>query len=367
VIFFLCSIFYGKELSKVSERMQQDDLTSRVQNLESQLAALQGQISSSTGTTIGGINILNYMYKDATIYQDIFDAYNSNIFTKMGAASGWDETSYAAQPGWNNRRILRIGVGVASNGNGIKVAIKPGTTTLWLRILGDRWTCFRVMPENPNSQADFTDWNEVYCGGYRNLNEISPDGAGPDTMWNVHQWVPIPVRRGAVNYNVYSGVNSDSWISGIAFGTNLWNHAKNSGVSFYWAVNGGTGTIGWGGENWNSDHLAYFPAGSTVTVMVPVVWTGKDKILYIQEHNNNWMGTQHGAVTINGQAVERFRTSYNNPFAVHHNSKIYSRYMATRIPANLINQNDKFVSLTIDMSKANQNIHFRELGTHDYF
>jgi len=78
------------------------------------------------------------------------------------------------------------------------------------------------------------------------------------------------------------------------------------------------------------------------------------------------MGTQHGNVFINGQPVERFRTTYSNPFATHWNSKIYERYMATRIPANLIQATDKFVRLKIDMTNSNNHIHFREIGTHDY-
>jgi len=96
-------------------------------------------------------------------------------------------------------------------------------------------------------------------------------------------------------------------------------------------------------------------------------YSGKDKIIYIVEHNNNWTGTMHGSVFINGTQIERFRTSYTNPFAIHHNSKFYQRYMATRIPASLIGPNDKFCKLKIDMTASNHNIYFREIGTHDYF
>jgi len=40
--------------------------------------------------------------------------------------------------------------------------------------------------------------------------------------------------------------------------------------------------------------------------------------------------------------------------------------MATKIPASLIGQTDKFVRLKIDMTGSNHHIHFREIGTHDY-
>jgi len=359
--------FAKAETQASMELTTTQDLTSRIAALESQVDSLTSSASSTVTSYVSsdGVNLKNYLYRDKLIFQDIFDAYNSNVFTKFGSASGWDETSYSTNP-WNGKRILKIGQGVQSNGNGIIVNIPQGYDVLWLRILGDRWTTFRVMPYSANAAPSFVDTTEVYGSGYRNLNEIAPDGAATDSYWNVHKWMPIPIRGGANQYAVYSAQNSDSWISGIAFGKNLWNHAFNSGVAYLWQLNPGTGNIGWGGENWNNDHLALFSAGSNVEVSVPVIYTGKDKLIYIVEHNNNWEGDQHGAVFINGQSVERFRTTYTNPFQIHFNSKIYDRYLATRIPAGYISQGDKFVKLKIDMTLANQNIHFREIGTHDF-
>jgi len=305
------------------------------------------------------------MYRDAKIYQDIFNAFDSNIVRKVGSPSGWDDTSYATNP-WNLRRILRIGGGVQNNNNGLLVNVPAGYNVMWLRVLNDRWTTFRVTPHRDDNSVDFSDQVEIYSAGYRNLNEISPDGAAPDSQWNVHKWMPIPLHATG-SYMVYSAQNSDTWISGIAFGKNLWNHAVNSAVAFLWKLNPQTGDIGWTSENWNNDNLGYFFAGRVTEVSVPVVWTGKDKLVYIVEHNNNWVGTQHGDVFINGNKVERFRTSYSNPFATHFNSKFYCRYMATRVPANLVQQGDKFFLLKIDMTIANNNIHFREIGSHDYF
>jgi len=349
--------------------LRQDDQTTRITALEARVAALTSQLNRGAGSSAhyasDGTNLLNHMYHNALIYQDIFDAYNSNIIQKQGSAGGWDETSYSTNP-WNGKRILKIGQGVQSNGNGLTVNIPQGYDVLWLRILGDRWTTFRVSPFNANTQANFQDWTEIYAGGFRNLNEIAPDGAGTDSYWNVHKWVAIPIRNGASQYNVYSAQNSDSWISGVAFGKNIWNHAYNSAVAFLWKLNPQTGDIGWVGENWNNDQLAQFVLNTNTEVSVPVVYTGNDKIVYIVEHNNNWQGNQHGNVFINGQQVERFRTTYLNPFSVHFNSKLYDRYLATRVPASLIQQGDKFIRLKIDMTSCNHHIHFREIGTHDY-
>jgi len=238
---------------------------------------------------------------------------------------------------------------------------------MWIRVLGDRWCVLRVAAYTPNAPFSFTDVTEIYAGGFRNLNKIAPDGAGSDTYWNVHEWMPIPIRGGATQYNIYSAQNSDSWISGIGFGKNLWNHATQSAIAYLWKLNAQTGDVTWMGQ-WNNDQLTCFTAGSTVEISVPVVSSGKDKMIYFAEHNANWVDTQHGSiVTVNGQPIERFRTTYVNPFSVHIGSKFYNRYIATKIPANLIGQSDKFVKLKLDFTNQNNsgNLCFREVGTHD--
>jgi len=351
-------------------QVNQDDVNARIAALESRVTQLTNQLNSGSSSglqrfTVDGINIMNHMYNEAMIFQDIFNAMDSNIISKVGNPSGWDANSYNQNP-WNGRRILRIGGGVNSNGNGILVNIPQGYNVLWLRVLNDRWTTFRVSPYNQASKADFQDWTEIYAAGYRNLNEISPDGAGPDDKWNVHKWMPIPIRNNAETYQVYTAQNSDGWISGIAFGKNIWHHAVNSAVAYHWKLNPGVGEIYWNTHNWNNDQLAMFQEGTNSEVSVPVVVTGKDKIVYIVEHNNNWVGIMHGKVYVNGQEVERFRTTYLNPFATHNNSKQYDRYMATRVPASYMQQGDKFIRLKIDMTASNNRIHFREIGTHDY-
>jgi hypothetical protein len=111
--------------------------------------------------------------------------------------------------------------------------------------------------------------------------------------------------------------------------------------------------------------------------MVPYCWTGRDKLLYLVEHNSDWNGCMHTGITINDTPLpERFLASYDNPFARHWNSKFYNRYIAARIPAELIPQPsaDKapLLKVQIDLSfqqpitkDAPTGIHFREMGTHD--
>jgi hypothetical protein len=308
-----------------------------------------------------GVNLFNYMYRDAVIYDDVIAAYQTKVFEKRGAIAGWDETSYAtASTKWNNKKILRIGGGVqASNANGMTVHVPNGYNVLWLRCLNDRWETFRVM-----SATNAETQQAIYSCGYRNLNEISPDGAGPDSYNTVHMWVPIPLYFSG-DYWVFPDANSDDWISGIAFGKNLWNHAMNSAVAYYWNLNGGT-TVGWDTENWNSDNLAHLPAQAITDLYVPVVPSGKNKLVYIVEYNNNVLGTMHGAVQVNGNDIERFRSTYSNPFATHHSSKFYQRYIAAMVPASYVQNNAKFIKLTIDLSNSDTVLYFREIGTHDY-
>lgn len=59
----------------------------------------------------------------------------------------------------------------------------------------------------------------VFGGGFRSLNQISPDGSGPDTLWNYHMWMPIATgRSGLLKIIPHIASISWTWISGIAFG-----------------------------------------------------------------------------------------------------------------------------------------------------
>ncbi len=62
------------------------------------------------------------------------------------------------------------------------------------------------------------------------LTEIAPDGGATDGYHNLHMWMPMPLRK-AGNYIIYPA-GTDSWISGIAFGKNLWGHARNSAKAY---------------------------------------------------------------------------------------------------------------------------------------
>ena len=158
----------------------------------------------------------------------------------------------------------------------------------------------------------------------------------------------MPLRNSG-NYMLYSATDTEGWIFGIAF-SNLLNHAKNSGIAYLWALNGGS-KLDWVSV-WNQDQLVMIAMGKVSELKIPVVPNGKDKIVYLVKSNNNWVGVMHLSVTINGKSAERFRTSYgNNLFATHYNSKLYTRCIATYVPAEWIKPNDNFLTVRIVMTK----------------
>jgi hypothetical protein len=371
----------SKEDSGDSGDSEEKDLTKRIRRLEIRINRLieiylkrrRGKRGSDddSDSSSGGFSSrdLNYMYKEAKIYQNIFEAFDDNTIQKVGDPVGWDENSYIKNK-WEGRNILNIGNADQVDRNSLEITIPEGEyDVLWLRVLNERWETFNIRPSNVPLRAHGV---EIYACGWRNLNEISPDGTSPDSWHRKHMWCPIPIRKhkgklpGKVRVWTGPNTNSGGWISGIGFGKNLWNHAKNSAVAYHWGLNGGSKDVGWDTHEWNSDNLAKLQGGKKYVLRVPVIPNGKDKLVYIIEHNNNWLGIQHGEVRVNTKPIERFRTSYSNPFATHINSKIYSRYMAAKIPSDLIPADAKFIDLEMDFANNDNWFYFREIGTHDY-
>lgn len=299
------------------------------------------------------------------VYQDIFDAKNAGAIVKFGNPA-YDETTYTNKSPWYERTIIKFGSSNEADGNGALVTIPAGYDTVWVRVLGDRWTAIK---------AYFIDGAKenlgMWVGGYRATNCYCPDGSLSDgTHFSAdnqnrtgHQWLPIPVgRSGQLALVVKPQTNWDFWVSGLAFSRNPWGHAGQSAVSYYWTSNGGD-PVKWNTHIWNDDVLAEITAKSNITLMVPAIPNGRDKLLYLVEHNNNWNGAMHNGITVNGTPIERFLSTYDNPFARHWNSKFYERYFAARIPAGLVT--DRWLKVKVDMSKQTNSIYFREIGTHD--
>lgn len=301
------------------------------------------------------------MYKEAIIYDDIFELFNANSIYRIGNPSGWDQNTYSSNL-WYYKKMISIGSGTNQNGNGISVKVPADYDVIWVRVSGNQFSVLRA------TSNDFT-ISEKFACGMRGLNEISPDGTAKDASAYNHQWCPIPVRRslvGDVVYDLHSDSGNQIWVSGIAYSKNPWGHAKNSAVAYYWALNGGS-NVQWFSENWNNDQLGLIKNGVVNELIVPVVSNGKDKLFYIIEHNNNWSGIVHKSIFVNNVEIERLRTTYSNPFAHHYNGKQFERYLAAKIPSKLIGKNQIHISVKIDMTDNDTSINFREAGTHDLF
>jgi hypothetical protein len=303
---------------------------------------------------------------DPLVYQDIFDAKAQGVIAKLGNPH-YDETSYSVNP-WLERRLIKYGANNEADGNGALVTIPDGYDTFWVRVLGDRWAAIH---------AYFLDGQQedlgVWTGGYRGLNCYCPDGSLSDGCFFVrdggnrtaHQWVSIPTRRaGRLALIAKPNTTDEFWVSGVAFSKNPWANVTQSAVGYHWAVNGGN-TLRWNTHDWNQDVLAEIVAKTAWELKVPVISSGRDKLLYLIEHNSNWNGCMHAGITVNNQPIERFTATYDNPFARHWNSKTFERYIAARIPASLIPADARWLSVRIDMSKQGNSIAFREIGTHD--
>lgn len=357
---------YGKIVLSAGATKGQETASVVVQpNGDLQVA---GKITAKAIEADGAFNPNHHrMYPaDALIYDNIFEAVKKGAIAKMGNPT-YDDQSWNPKKPWNSKPLIKFGGDSEADGNGAQVVVPDGYDTLWVRVLGDRWSVAKVYyPDGKKEDLG------LWAGGYRAGNCYCPDGSladgqfvGGDDVVLAHQWLPIPVpRSGPVALVAKPKTTNHFWLSGVAFSKNPWGHATHSAVAYHWQLNGGS-DVSWNTHKWNNDVLAQIMPGKVTSLVVPVVANGKDKLLFLIEHNNNWNGCMHNGIKVNGKDIERFIATYDNPFARHWNSKIYNRYIAARVPAELIGKDDRWLKVEVDMRGANHNIHFREMGTHD--
>jgi hypothetical protein len=330
---------------------------------------------------ISRINKNDFIYSsdknNYKIFDDIVTSVSADItdakpFKKSGSPTGWNDTSYTAASPWGMVPILNIGQG-NSFPNGLLIRVPPNMGTLWIRCLNDRWSSFTLFDSSGTKYGTYT-W------GKRNLHTLSPDGGPPDRQHNIHMWMPIGLPTyGAfgnntisrdfvlVNEQTVTGIDNDGWLSGIAFSTNPWNHALLLAVSLFYKFNKGDTLIGW--QLLRNDHIIGIPAGKISSISVPIINTGKDKLVYIveYEHNGDWNVLSHSGLKVGENPIERFKITYDNPFNRHYSGKTYHRYAAALIPASFVPANASFITLYIDMTKQTLPIYITEIGTHDYY
>ena len=331
-------------------------ITNTLSSYNSTFQSNYNNFSSSINTKISDLEMKTSRMRDhmyypdgTTIYDNIITALNNGQISKYGSPSGWDSSSYNSAV-WNGKNMIQIGNN--SFPNGITIYVPGGYKTLWIRIIRDRWENFTIFNGSGVNLGK-------YARGRASINSIAPDGAtGNGNQW--HYWIPCCVPGGESYYII--GGDHGTWISGIAYSTNPWNHGQNSALSYHWGYNGST-NVDWNNENWNGDIIAQCRVNTSCVLYVPNIYSGKDKLVYFVEHNSNWDCGKHEKIYSQDTEIERLRTSYNNPFATHFNSKPFSRFMAARIPAYLTNTN----LLKITMQTGPEPFVFRECGTIDYY
>ncbi|MEB3360458.1 MAG: hypothetical protein VKK04_27285 [Synechococcales bacterium] len=311
---------------------------------------------------------------DPIVYQDIFVARDEGVIQKHNNPSGYDETTHIKGKEWWDRPLICFGQKTQDD-SGALIIVPSGYDTVWLRVSAEGWHNFK---------AQFIDKEKENLGywtaGRRSANCYCPNGSLTDGHSNRHQWLPIPVGRSGkllLTHCLWDKAEAGLWLGGLGFSRNPWAHATQGGRGYYQAVNGGKPTIweptekktGLGSENWNGDIYTHIPPKTNLELMVPYVWSGRDKLLYMVEHNSDWNGCMHTGITVNDQPIERFLATYDNPFARHWNSKSYNRYIAACIPADLIPkptaETPPLLKVKINLSKQNAGFYFREMGTHD--
>jgi hypothetical protein len=322
------------------------------------------------------------------IYEDIFEAFKQGVIAKLGnpqLEADWNTRHTAANP-FRLRPLLQLGSRNDSDGNGAVVTVPEGYTTLWLRLHAN----------GSGLKAYFLDGagealGHWWVGG--RPYQVCPDGSLPDNVGAPHydhQWLAIPVSRAGKVALISQQSEGYVWYSGVAFSRNPWAHAAQSARGYALGFNGSKGVTWFG---WQSERFAGDQAGSITrnlsqggqALQVPVLPNGRDKLLYLvnapevvygvgsssstgvyqdvySPYDN---GLQLTGIRVNGQPVERFLATYDNPFARYWNSRPGCNYNAALVPAELIPANARFLQVEIDLSKQEDDIKFREVGTHD--
>jgi hypothetical protein len=308
-------------------------------------------------------SIRNYMYPSDAWIMDIFGALGNNTIKKSGSPRNWDDTTYKNKL-FLGKNILSIGSST-SYLDGIVIDVYPGRSVIWIQAVNDRWESFILSDSNGSKIFGCRT-------GYRKSNPIDPNGKGTASYWGSHIWYPmaLPNSNGGTFYLHGSTVDRDNWISGIAFSQNPWNHASCSAATAIVNLNGDSNVF-WD-SIWHEDVVVKttFSADpfktAISTFFVPVVPSGKDKIVYFVNTNDDRNGTQHRNIKANGEYVERFSTAFDNPFATYTNSKPFSRYMATLVPNSIIPSQSTMIKIEINMTGCDLPLFFREYGSHDY-
>jgi hypothetical protein len=379
-----------------------------VNNPKNQYMYYPNTIPGDMNATIPATYDNNIVWTELNKYIDLNNSLNADLgkLRAIGSGESWLTASIISAPlaytgQANPLPLFRTSTfkNAQPKGTGIEITIpKPPAnnpngdySVLWIRCSNSNayWYTFKLYEYNASTDTIVKSFGK-FADGFSQLNKISPDGSTHNTAWNTHQWIAIPfdlsgnTSRKLVLSNFWSNNDNNPYINSMAFSINPWNHCKVAAVAIFWQVNNddnsqgktdATAGFSWETHDWNNEQLARFHGNNNFVFRIPFVNSGKDKIFYIVEHNNNWgPGIAGLSIFKNNAGTEvenqlgNLYTSLDNPFARHHNSKMYQRYYGIVIPKDFLPTkgltSDNFIKLRITIP-GGQNLYFREVGTHD--
>ena len=316
-----------------------------------------------------------YMYlpSECTIYEDLDSVYGT-IFTGTTGASV--DTYYTGANNWYGTHIYSINGGQNGNTTGFKINVPKSTvsnkdyTVMWVLTITDRNTTFSIAGPSMSTVN--------FGSGYRQLNNIAPNGAIHNERWDLFEWIPIPITLDQSRSLSVTQFRCDNgfYIAGLAFSTNPWGHCRISSLMLWWSINILNTTIyapgplntSWGG-GWNYDQFIIVNNNLTAQFRIPIVITGKTKVFYIITQNDYWTESiKNVSIVLNDSNSTNITismsSSFDNPFSRHFNSKKYQRYLGGTIDPKYIDSTG-YINVSIT-APSNTNIYMREIGTHDY-
>ena len=320
------------------------------------------------------LNYSMYLPDQCIIWDDLSKQINTGFAAQSGSTMNMTHNINR----YGSKHIYTINNDANNSNTGIVVTVPQvlssmklfGTidfNVLWIRVLINGNNGFMI------SNTKFR------CGGssgYRQTNNMSPDGGIPKE--NVasgsdnHEWVPIPIILDSTRKITISRWFSDNglWISGFAFSSNPWNHYRVSALMLQWnltttspSTTPPSGTS-WSND-WNNDEF-FAVVGQQLSVPIPIINSGKNKIFYIIVHNNTWNELVQSVTisTANGSVTIPMKTTLDNPFSRHYNSKKrWQRYMGGIIESSLLDSSG-FINVTFVLPQST-GLYLREVGTHD--
>jgi len=335
-------------------------------------------------------NITNYTNgKDAsgTFGTDLSD----NKLSDSLATASW--VPYVGNPvfGYN---IYVISSGV--KGLGIEIAIPSNCNVLWLLSLADRFVAFKIC------NLDNTVYG-IYSGGKNNGNNAG--GTVSSLINNNYSWIQIPLywlnndtpqaQRKVRLYNYLNkyptlDYNIDVfYYSKIAFSSNPWNHVLITAEMVIYDTNSTTyipidsskavytttfikrSNEIYYDPNYTNSGIFRPNQDTNVKVRIPIIKSGKNKILYFISINRsyNFDVLQVSLVNLDSSLTQlpNLKSSFSNPFATHYNSKMTNSYRATIISNSLIIPDSfgrTFITINIFLPFGSD-FYIREFGTHD--